>query len=114
MRAVCSVLLAAMLAGPTAGTAANGSPTGGVLAAGKLLQLTQHLTPERPTVFVFLLPDGTAIYAFHDRMADAYGLDYLPDRWQPPHLRTSDRNPALPMSPGKSKLYSVKLRAKRA
>lgn len=31
----------------------------------------------------------TAIFAFYNRMSDAYGLDYLPDRWQPPGLRSS-------------------------
>lgn len=29
----------------------------------------------------------TALFAFFNRMADAYGLDYQPDRWLPPDQR---------------------------
>lgn len=29
----------------------------------------------------------TALFAFFNRMADAYGLDYSPDRWMPPDVR---------------------------
>ncbi len=29
----------------------------------------------------------TALFAFYNRMADAYGLDYNPRRWVPPALR---------------------------
>ncbi|GDX40886.1 hypothetical protein LBMAG21_11780 [Armatimonadota bacterium] len=31
----------------------------------------------------------TALFAFFNRMADAYGLDYDPSRWLPPTLRPS-------------------------
>lgn len=30
----------------------------------------------------------TALFAFFNRMADAYGLDYSADRWLPPPMRT--------------------------
>jgi len=29
----------------------------------------------------------TSMFAFYNRMADAYGLDYNPQRWLPPDLR---------------------------
>jgi len=29
----------------------------------------------------------TSLFAFFNRMADAYGLDYSPDRWMPPDMR---------------------------
>lgn len=36
----------------------------------------------------------TALFAFFNRMADAYGLDYSPDRWMPPGLRpTGQKTP---------------------
>jgi len=30
----------------------------------------------------------TSMFAFYNRMADAYGLDYNPSKWLPPTLRT--------------------------
>jgi uncharacterized peroxidase-related enzyme len=33
----------------------------------------------------------TALFAFFNRMADAYGLDYSPDRWMPPHMRAEQK-----------------------
>ena len=35
----------------------------------------------------------TSLFAFFNRMADAYGLDYSTNYWLPPELRTSDYNP---------------------
>ncbi|MFN3648242.1 MAG: carboxymuconolactone decarboxylase family protein [Armatimonadota bacterium] len=32
----------------------------------------------------------TALFAFYNRMADAYGLDYNPQRWLPPDQRPPD------------------------
>ncbi len=43
----------------------------------------------------------TALFAFFNRMADAYGLDYQPDRWLPPALRpTTDSSAIAPTAPG--------------
>ena len=41
----------------------------------------------------------TALFAFFNRMADAYGLDYPPGRWIPPDLRTE--SPAAKPPPAK-------------
>lgn len=50
-----------------------------------------HVTRLRKTGWteeqIFEASFVTAIFAFYNRMSDAYGLDYLPDRWQPPELR---------------------------
>lgn len=35
----------------------------------------------------------TALFAFFNRMADAYGLDYSPNYWLPPDQRTSAYTP---------------------
>lgn len=35
----------------------------------------------------------TALFAFFNRMADAYGLGYSSNYWLPPDRRTSDYNP---------------------
>lgn len=32
----------------------------------------------------------TSMFAFYNRMADAYGLDYNPDKWVPPSMRTPE------------------------
>ncbi len=40
----------------------------------------------------------TALFAFTNRMADAYGLDYPANGWLPPAMRTSTSSPA--QSPG--------------
>lgn len=36
----------------------------------------------------------TALFAFFNRMADAYGLDYSANHWIPPDMRTSTYHPA--------------------
>jgi uncharacterized peroxidase-related enzyme len=41
----------------------------------------------------------TAMFAFYNRMADAYGLDYAPNGWKPESLRTPEGSPA-PEKPG--------------
>ena len=33
----------------------------------------------------------TSMFAFYNRMADAYGLDYSPDKWLPPALRKAEQ-----------------------
>jgi alkylhydroperoxidase family enzyme len=38
----------------------------------------------------------TSLFAFFNRMADAYGLDYSSDRWIPPDLRPSSSSPSTP------------------
>jgi hypothetical protein len=38
----------------------------------------------------------TSLFAFFNRMADAYGLDYSPDRWLPPGLRPPTSTAAEP------------------
>jgi hypothetical protein len=38
----------------------------------------------------------TSLFAFFNRMADAYGLDYQPDRWVPPALRSTVASAAQP------------------
>jgi alkylhydroperoxidase family enzyme len=35
----------------------------------------------------------TSLFAFFNRMADAYALDYNPNYWLPPELRTPTYNP---------------------
>lgn len=40
----------------------------------------------------------TAMFAFYNRMADAYGLDYNPEKWMPPVMRKAD--PKAGSSPG--------------
>lgn len=35
----------------------------------------------------------TSLFAFFNRMADAYGLDYPPGRWLPPDLRMQEPAP---------------------
>jgi len=41
----------------------------------------------------------TSLFAFFNRMADAYGLDYSPDRWLPPDLRPPASAASRPASP---------------
>jgi hypothetical protein len=41
----------------------------------------------------------TSLFAFFNRMADAYGLDYQPDRWLPPDQRPPGWKPAPPPEP---------------
>ena len=36
----------------------------------------------------------TSLFAFFNRMADAYGLDYNPARWVPPQMRKAGKEPA--------------------
>ena len=43
----------------------------------------------------------TSLFAFFNRMADAYGLDYDPARWMPPERRP-------PPNPADSKLLEAK------
>jgi alkylhydroperoxidase family enzyme len=33
----------------------------------------------------------TSLFAFFNRMADAYGLDYNPERWMPPDVREAEK-----------------------
>ena len=35
----------------------------------------------------------TSLFAFFNRMADAYGLDYNPARWIPPEMRKDQKEP---------------------
>jgi uncharacterized protein YciW len=41
----------------------------------------------------------TALFAFFNRMADAYGLDYQPDRWVPPAQRSATASTAPTAAP---------------
>ena len=37
----------------------------------------------------------TSLFAFFNRMADAYGLDYNPARWIPPEMRKDRKEPPV-------------------
>jgi alkylhydroperoxidase family enzyme len=41
----------------------------------------------------------TSIFAYFNRMADAYGLDYTPGRWYPPALRRPMNAPSTAAKP---------------
>jgi uncharacterized peroxidase-related enzyme len=38
----------------------------------------------------------TSMFAFYNRMADAYGLDYNPRGWMPPDVRRGSRDDSRP------------------
>jgi hypothetical protein len=80
--------LALLIAAPSSGPA-SGTAEGGVLPAGRQLQLNQHLVPERPTVIVFLRPaDSTerrVVRALREKVGAkaAFRLAYLSNRSEP-------------------------------
>jgi uncharacterized peroxidase-related enzyme len=41
-----------------------------------------------------------ALFSFYNRMADAYGLDYIPDGWQPPQRRETSPTPPAAIEDG--------------
>jgi len=65
-----ALLLALVLAGP-APAAAKGAPV--VLPAGEAVSLVKHLSPEQPTVFVFLRPASSLEQAFAKELREKTG-----------------------------------------